>query len=161
MACLVFLSRTYHLEQRLGSALENEIDQLRGVLWSERDPQGRVFVSLADAYRRMGDLPLARSMIEEGLERLPDFASAHVVAGWIHQDLVSPVEAEEAFRRVLDLDPENTIALEAMGGLAGARGSHAEAAEYLRRLSALDPGAGDGDDANVETAGDGAKPTLS
>lgn len=128
----------------LAHSLDREIDRLREILWSARDPQGRAFASLADAYRRRGDLPLARTMITEGLERLPGFSSAHVVAGWIHRDLASPVEADRSFRRVLELDPENAMALQGLGELAEERGSHAEAAEFFRRLSHVAP-TSDGD----------------
>jgi len=126
----------------LSHSLDTEIDRLREILWSARDPQGRAFASLADAYRRRGDLPLARTMVLEGLERLPDFSGGHVVAGWIHREMGSPVEADRSFRRVLELDPENAMALRALGELAEERGSHAEAAEFFRRLSAVDPDGG-------------------
>ena len=60
-----------------------------------------------------------------------------------------------AFRRVLELDPENTVALKSLGELAEERDSHAEAAEYFRQLQLLDPtamdppAAGDSSDGEV------------
>ncbi|MDH3224701.1 MAG: hypothetical protein OEO23_13365, partial [Gemmatimonadota bacterium] len=132
-----------------------EIDLLREVQWSERDPEGRAFAALADAYRKRGELQLARTLAQEGADRLPTFVSGHVVLGLLHRALGSPVEADQAFRRVLDMDPENTVALKSLGELAQERQSHAEAAEYFRKLQLLDPNAvlGVPEDGGVDEVG--------
>lgn len=123
----------------MAEAIEHAIERLRTAFWSERDPEGRAFAPLADAYREKGDLPRALDIVQEGLTRHPEFTSGHVVAGRVHIAMGSMVEAETCFRRVLEFDPENTVALQAMGELAEARGGHAEAAEYYRRLATLNP----------------------
>lgn len=131
------------MESDVSRPSEEDIERLRQAQWSERDPQGRAFASIAEAHRLRGELHLAKTVAQEGVERLPEFASGHVVAGLVHRDLRSPVEADVAFRRVLDLDPENTVALRSLGELAKERESHAEAAEFFRKLYLLDPGAKD------------------
>lgn len=62
---------------------------------------------LADAYRRAGDLLRARLLLDEGLRRHPDFASAHVVAMRVARDVSDHAGALAATRRVLELDPGN------------------------------------------------------
>jgi len=62
-------------------------------------PEGRVFAHLAEAYRRAGELERARALLEAGLERHADYASAHVVHGRVLLDLGREAEAEAAFRR--------------------------------------------------------------
>ena len=47
-------------------ALEQEIRTLRALQSSERDPEGRVFAPLADAYRRAGRIPEAVQLLNEG-----------------------------------------------------------------------------------------------
>ena len=89
-------------------------------LFSE-NPDGRVFTHLAEAYRRAGEPERARVLLETGLARHADYASAHVVHGRVLLDLGREEEAEAAFRRVLGLDPENLVALRALGDLRGAR----------------------------------------
>ncbi len=127
------------MESDVSRPSDAEIDLLREVQWSERDPEGRAFAALADAYRKRGELQLARTLAQEGADRLPTFVSGHVVVGLLHRELGSPVEADQAFRRVLEMDPENTVALKCLGELAQERQSHAEAAEYFRKLQVLDP----------------------
>ena len=49
----------------MADSLENELHELRSLFWSERDPDGRVFAPLADAYRRQGDLAQALDLLRE------------------------------------------------------------------------------------------------
>jgi len=91
-------------------SLKQQIDQLEGLYESELDPQGRAFVPLADAHRRLGDLDKALAVIQKGLSAHPDFASAHLVLGWVHRSREEPDDAMRAFGRVLVLDEENTFA---------------------------------------------------
>lgn len=121
------------------ASLEQEIRSLEEIQGSEHDPEGRTFVHLADARRRSGELDEALALLEEGLERHPDFSSAHVVAGWVHRDRDEVDESEAAFRRVLELDEENTAALRGLGELAQKRGSVDAALGWFKRLAALVP----------------------
>lgn len=91
----------------MDQSLEREIRRLYSCFHSPEDRQGRSFVSLADAYRRAGDLLRARLLLEEGLRRHPDFSSAHVVAMRIARDVSDHAGALAATRRVLELDPDN------------------------------------------------------
>jgi len=102
-------------------------------------PEGRVFAHLAEAYRRAGELERAWALLEAGLERHADYASAHVVHGRVLLDLGREAEAEAAFRRVLGLDPENLVALRALGDLARRAGRAAEALGYYEQLRRRDP----------------------
>ncbi|HIF21688.1 MAG TPA: tetratricopeptide repeat protein [Gemmatimonadetes bacterium] len=85
-------------------SLEGEIRILRSLFWSDRDPDGRGFAQLADAYRRDGDPKQAFELLGDGLDRQPDFSPGHVVATrlYLEQGLFS--EAEISARRALDLD---------------------------------------------------------
>jgi tetratricopeptide (TPR) repeat protein len=126
----------------VAESLEREIEGLRSLFRSERDPEGRAFVPLADAYRRNRDLDRALQLLAEGLERHPDFASAHVVSAWIHRDRGDPDNARLAWARVLDLDDENVEALKGLGTLLLESGRPQEARPYLERARSLDPEAG-------------------
>ncbi len=106
---------------------------------SPRDPQGRAFAPLADVYRRLGRLDEALELLQEGLARSPDFASGHVVAGWVHQARGEEGAAESSFRRVLELDPLNVAALRGLAGILEERGELDEALELWRRLLDQEP----------------------
>lgn len=124
----------------VAETLEREIRTLRALLFSERDPDGRGFAPLADALRRAGDLGQALELVLDGVERLPDFATGHVVAGWVYRARGEENEAERSFRRVLELDDENVSALRGLGFLLADRGEDPEALDVFRRLDELDPG---------------------
>jgi tetratricopeptide (TPR) repeat protein len=102
-------------------------------------PEGRVFTHLADAYRRAGELSRAREILNDGLRRHPDYSSAHVVLGKVLTDQGEPDAALGAFRRVLELDRHNLVALRALGDLLMQRGDAASAIGYYRDLQGLDP----------------------
>jgi tetratricopeptide (TPR) repeat protein len=103
------------------------------------NPEGRIFTHLAEAYRKAGDLERARETVERGLRRHADYSSAHVVLGRILLDQKDFRGAEEAFRRVLALDPENRVALRAVADLARDDGRIVEALGYYREILLIDP----------------------
>ena len=119
--------------------LEREIEGLRALFRSDRDPEGRAFVPLADAYRRNHDLQSALDLLHEGLEHHPMLASAYVVAAWTHRDRGDPATARAAFRRVLELDEENVEALRGLATLLLESGRVDEARPYLEKVRSLNP----------------------
>src|SRR5688500_6186805 len=103
------------------------------------NPDGRVFTHLAEAYSKAGEYDRARAILEQGLTKHPAYASAHVVLGRVFIDLNSPEEAFGSFRRVLNLDPHNLVALRSLGDLARAAGRPADAIGYYEELRHQDP----------------------
>src|SRR5690606_31328881 len=86
-----------------------------------------------------GELARAREILEDGLQRHADYASAHVVLGRVLSDMGARDEAARSFRRVLELDRHNLVALRSLGELATEAGQTDEALRYYRELAALDP----------------------
>lgn len=113
-----------------------EIRLLEGRGGSERDPEGRSFAPLADAYRRDGRLEEAAEVVEEGTTRLPDFVTGHVVAGLVHRDRGDSGAARASFERALELDPANRAALRGMAELHLDQGDREAAGRSLDRLEA-------------------------
>lgn len=101
---------------------------------------GRVFIHLAEAYRRAGEMERARAVVEEGLSNHGEYASARVVHGRILRELAKPAEAAEEFRAALEIDPHNLVALRALGELRRDAGDSTGAREYFQQLLLLDPG---------------------
>lgn len=102
-------------------------------------PEGRFFVPLANAYRKLGDLETSEALLREGLRRHPDYLSAHIVLGRTLADRGATREAVEEFRYVLSLDPQNLIALRTLGELAVGEGRSDEATRWYEELLAVDP----------------------
>ncbi|CAN5641328.1 hypothetical protein BH23GEM3_BH23GEM3_01310 [soil metagenome] len=103
------------------------------------NPDGRNFAPLADAYRKLGELGRAESLLHDGLRRHPEYLSAHIVLGRTLADRGRAAEAASEFRHVLGIDPQNLIALRTLGEMATAVGRADEAGHWYRELLAVDP----------------------
>ncbi len=116
--------------------LNQQIDRLKEIFFSEKDPTGRAFVPLADAHRRLGELDQALDVLQEGLVGHPGSASGHVVVGWLYRDRGEVDSAIRALERVLELDAENGVALRSLAELVedASRGL-----TYIERLVELEP----------------------
>ena len=125
-----------------------------------RQPDSLVFARLADAYRKAGQPEKALAILEEGLLRHPDYPSGHIVRARALRDMGKMEETLESFRRVLELDGANLVAIRELAGLADERGDTGEARHWYERLGQIDPAdldvrqrLRDLDAAAVETAG--------
>ncbi len=122
------------------ASLEQEIRALRAYFWSDRDPQGRAFAPLADVYLRMGDLDEARSLLEDGLSRHPDFVPGLLVAARVARADGNPAGAGEHLEHLLLLDPDNVVGLGERSRLHRGEGREIEAEADLARARELEPG---------------------
>ena len=142
-------------------AYTSEIEKLEK-RWAE-NPKGRNFAPLADAYRKAGELDRAIELCTAGLERHPDYVSAHIVFGRCLIDQKNDPGASAVFRKVLALDPENVLALKILAEIAERGGRYDEAADWLSRLLSADPMNGDAAEALARAKGraaqSAAKPT--
>jgi len=105
-----------------------------------RDPSSLVFMPLADALRRAGQLDVAMRVALRGLDRHPYVADAHDVLARIHADRGDLERAADEWEMTLRLDPSHAQARLGLGFIDFRRGN-LESAE--RRLSAAedsDPG---------------------
>lgn len=122
-------------------AYTSEIEKLER-RWLE-NPKGRNFAPLADAYRKAGEIDRAIDLCKSGLELHPDYVSAHIVYGRCLIDLKDDPAATEVFQKVLQLDPENILALRILAEIAERTGHYDQGAEWLARLISADPMNGD------------------
>ncbi len=84
------------------------LDELRQ-RW-EDNPDSRVFLQLAEEYRRLGRLQDAAAALEEGLERRPNDAAAMVALSRCRLDLDEVGSAIELLDGVLAIDPAHIVA---------------------------------------------------
>ena len=97
-----------------------------------RDPSSLVFLPLADALRRAGQLDIALRVALRGLDRHPYLADAHDVLARIHADRGDVERAADEWEMALRLDPSHAQASLGLGFVDFRRGDF-ESAE--RRLS--------------------------
>ena len=102
-------------------------------------PDSLVFARLADAYRKTGQPEKALAMLEEGLIRHPDYPSGHIVRARALRDMGRMDETLESFRRVLELDGANLVAIRELARLADERGDTDESRHWYERLGQIDP----------------------
>ncbi len=117
-------------------AFSSEIEKLER-RWQE-NPLGLTFAPLAEAYRKAGDTARALELLGLGLTQHPDYVPAHIVRGRCHLDAQSDPDAELAFLRVTELDPENVIALKGLAELSERTGRIPEAVHRLEMLLDVD-----------------------
>lgn len=118
-------------------AYTSEIEKLEARY--RENPKGRNFAPLADAYRKAGLIDNALELCQAGLQLHPDYVSGHIVHGRCLVDKKDDVAAEEVFRRVLDLDPENILALKVLAEIAERTDRFDNAMQWLNRLLLADP----------------------
>jgi tetratricopeptide (TPR) repeat protein len=119
------------------SDLQQEIEQLEQ-RYAE-NPDGLVFAHLADAYRKVGEYSKAEGLVLHGLKAHPTYISGHNVLGRIYQDAERFADAHEQFNKVLELDPQNMIALRALADLAMNGGRLEDARSWYEKILAIDP----------------------
>ena len=116
---------------------EAEISELSKKL--AQQPDSMVFVQLADAYRRAGDLEQSNHVCLQGLERHPTYTTARAILGRNYLDLGKLDEAASEFRQIEVSDPENIMAHRMLGQIFLQKGQYAEAIARQQRVLALDP----------------------
>ena len=122
-------------------AYTSELDKLEARF--QQNPKGRNFAPLADAYRKAGLIDNAIGLCQEGLKLHPDYVSAYIVYARCLVDKKDDAAAQDVFKKVLELDGENIIALRGLAELSERNGRHDEEVEWLTRLLNADPMNGD------------------
>ena len=76
----------------------------------ERDPKSRLFLQLAEEYRRAGRLSEAVRILESGLGHHPTYVAAQVVMGRCLLETGDMPRAVKVFERAVALDPTQIVA---------------------------------------------------
>ncbi|MCL5022508.1 MAG: hypothetical protein M1497_03915 [Nitrospirae bacterium] len=114
-----------------------EIEKLR--VRVEKDPNSRLFLPLAEEYRKSGMLDEAISVILRGLERQPGYTSARVALGriYIEKDMID--EAKREFEAVVSTIPDNLFAHRKLADIYRESGEHEKAVNEYRIVMQLNP----------------------
>src|SRR5437879_985596 len=147
-----------HIDLGRGAVADtSEIDKLEARF--RDNPKGRNFAPLADAYRKAGLIDNAVDLCQNGLKLHPDYVSAYIVYARCLVDKKDDAGALGVFRKVLELDGENIIALRGLAELAERNGKYEEEVEWLGRLLNADPMNGDAAEALARAKGKAAAST--
>jgi tetratricopeptide (TPR) repeat protein len=105
----------------------------------DRSPDSRIFAPLADAYRKSGEVDRAIELCEKGIEGYPAYASAHVILGKCFYDKGATERSRAEFERVIEIDPENMVALKFMGDILMSEGDRDASISCYRKILTIDP----------------------
>ena len=115
----------------------SEISELKKKL--EDSPDSLIFISLADAYRKHGELEEAYRVCKKGLEKHSSNASAHIVLGRIFMEQSKIQEAIHEFDKILESDPENMMAHSLLGSVYVKKGDYQAAIDEYQKILSLNP----------------------
>lgn len=104
------------------------------------DPTSLVFLPLADALRRRGQLEPALAVATRGVQRYPEHADGHDLVARIHADRGDGDAAFDSWTTVLRLAPDHLGAHKGLAFLAFRGGDLGRSAKHLSRALELAPG---------------------
>ena len=100
-------------------------------------PGSRIFVGLAEEYRRAGRYEEALNTLQKGLQAHPTYLSAQIALARLYQETWRTQEAIEAFLKVLAMDRENLVAAKALSDLYTNSRNPVEAIKKLKLYRAI------------------------
>jgi tetratricopeptide (TPR) repeat protein len=89
--------------------------------------------------QRAGERARALEILEQVQEQAPDYAPLHLLIGLAYRDAGQLEEAEAGLRRAIELDPEQTEAIQSLGLLLATQGRSTDAVKWLKRRAELQP----------------------
>lgn len=116
---------------------QDDIDKLRAKV--EKDPDSKLFLPLAEGYRKQGMLSEAVDVLLNGLERQPGYTSARVTLGKVYLEMNMPKDAGDEFEKVISLVPDNLFVHKKLAELYRQAGDTDKATLRYRRVLELNP----------------------
>ncbi|NOX20729.1 MAG: tetratricopeptide repeat protein [Nitrospirae bacterium] len=114
-----------------------EIEKLRERV--ERDPDSKLFLPLAEEYRKAGMYEEAIEVLEKGLQRQPGYTSAKVALGKIYLEQGRTDDARAVFEEVALTVPDNIFVKKKLVEIYRAKGDNEKAKEYCKKVLELNP----------------------
>jgi tetratricopeptide (TPR) repeat protein len=104
-----------------------------------RDPKSKLFVPLAEEYKKSGDIEMAIHVLTEGLKNNPGYVTARSFLGRLLFDMGDLASARREFEEVVKAVPENLLAQKKLGDLHVLLGNSTEALKYYKTARSLNP----------------------
>ncbi len=105
----------------------------------EKDPLSKLFVPLAEEYRKMGMIDEAISVLLRGLENQPNYMTARVALGKVYLEKNMLREAKEEFKKVVNAIPDNLFALKKIAEISEKLGEINDAIDAYTKIVKLNP----------------------
>lgn len=105
----------------------------------EKDPNSKLFVPLAEEYKKAGMLEKAIEVLTKGLERQPNYLSARVCLGKIYLEKGMLNESRTEFEKVINAIPDNLYAHKKLAEIYTNLGDKDKAERSLFAVLKLNP----------------------
>ncbi len=119
----------------------------------EQDPSSRLFVQLAEAHRRRGEVTEALEVLDRGLTFHPNYLSAKIVRARCQLELGRAGEAREELESVVSRDPTHLVAGQLLVETHLQLGDRSRALEALERYRLLGAGGDEFDELERRATG--------
>jgi tetratricopeptide (TPR) repeat protein len=117
-------------------ALE-EIERLKDKI--EKDPSSKLFVPLAEEYKKAGMYDEAIDVLAKGLEKQPAYLSARVSLAKIYVERGLPDKARDEFEKVIEAIPDNLYAHKKLAEIYKELGEKDSAVREFKMVLRLNP----------------------
>jgi tetratricopeptide (TPR) repeat protein len=104
-----------------------------------KDPTSKLFVPLAEEYRKAGRLEEAVDVLKKGIEHQPDYMSARTALGKIYLEMQMKQEAREEFEKVVSAIPDNLFAQRKLADIYSDLCRNDEALRHYETVLRLNP----------------------
>jgi tetratricopeptide (TPR) repeat protein len=104
-----------------------------------KDPKSKLFVPLAEEYKKSGDIEMAIHVLTEGLKNNPGYVTARSFLGRLLFDMGDLTSARREFEEVVKAVPDNLLAQKKLGDLHVLLGNRTEALKYYISARSLNP----------------------
>jgi len=104
-----------------------------------RDPNSKLFVPLAEEYKKAGMYDEAIDALTKGLEQQPGYLSARVSLGKIYIERGMLAEARDEFEKVINAIPDNLYAHKKLAEIYRELGEKEKAIQEFRKVLKLNP----------------------
>jgi tetratricopeptide (TPR) repeat protein len=105
-----------------------------------KDPKSKLFVPLAEEYKKNGDIEMAIHVLSEGLKNNPGYVTARSFLGRLLFEKGELAASQSEFEEVVKAIPDNLLAQRKLGDLNILQNRRDEALKHYKIALALNPG---------------------
>src|SRR5574341_1988133 len=104
-----------------------------------KDPKSKLFVPLAEEYKKTGDIEMAIHVLTEGLKNNPSYVTARSVLGKLLLEKGDLAASQKEFEEVVKAIPDNLMAQRKLGELYALQNRPDEAIQHFRIVLSANP----------------------
>ena len=104
-----------------------------------KDPKSKLFVPLAEEYKKAGDIEMAIQVLTDGLKSNPGYVTARSFLGRLLMDKGDLTGAQKELEEVIKAIPDNLLAQRKLGDLYVLQGKGSDAQQRYKAAFALNP----------------------